>query len=327
MSKNQIFSLVSPSKITMITKKIPIRFVPILKNSSKKQIKSLCKQRISFSKSRDNITINSSLQPETKNNLFVSDYETMKTQLAKQVTISTEMNSDRFKDINLLESKLRSIDIEKGPKGKYLIFLDIWPELIKQFSNVSSILDKLKNGIEEYISHMETELETHQKINSDYKETKTSLKNLKRRYQKLAFENLEINNLLKESENAYYKKKDELKVHTKQHKADISEKNKIIQNLNKLMQEIYEQLRKSSNDDFTSILIKIKEYYQIDKFDTKEFQKYENRSIDPQNYINTEIQNISLIEMKDECQMLNPSRDRIEAGSFFFSGSEGEFNN
>ena len=125
MSKNQIFSLVSPSKITMITKKIPIRFVPILKNSSKKQIKSLCKQRISFSKSRDNITINSSLQPETKNNLFVSDYETMKTQLAKQVTISTEMNSDRFKDINLLESKLRSIDIEKGPKGKYLIFLDI----------------------------------------------------------------------------------------------------------------------------------------------------------------------------------------------------------
>ena len=174
---------------------------------------------------------------------------------------------------------------------------------------------------------METELETHQKINSDYKETKTSLKNLKRRYQKLAFENLEINNLLKESENAYYKKKDELKVHTKQHKADISEKNKIIQNLNKLMQEIYEQLRKSSNDDFTSILIKIKEYYQIDKFDTKEFQKYENRSIDPQNYINTEIQNISLIEMKDECQMLNPSRDRIEAGSFFFSGSEGEFNN
>ena len=329
MSKNQILSQMSPSNFSVYTKKIPIKFIPIMRNSSKKDIKSLSKPNFSISKSRENIILNSSIQPHKKNHIKSAEHSSIEIKFTKQATTSTEDNSDNLRDLHILESKIRLFNSDAEPKEKYFFFLEIWPEVTKRFSTLGTILNQIKNGLIEYISQIEEELERYKKNISGYNENKHTLKILKRRFQKLAVENLEINNLIKENENSFYRKKEHLKSIIKENKAEISEKNKIIENLNGIIQNIIFKLNTKKIDDFTDILTILTEYElkrnQSTNFNMNEHD--ENKSLDVQQLSISGMQNISSIEMRDEYQMPNPSNHEPKASSFFFSGSEVDFNN
>ena len=58
---------------------------------------------------------------------------------------------------------------------------------------------------------LESQLEEYKKTNEEYEETKNTLKILKKRFQKIALENLEINNLIVDKENKYLMAKERIK--------------------------------------------------------------------------------------------------------------------
>lgn len=230
MSKNQNFRPSSPNQTIGFAKHIPMKFFPIVKISSQKELQSFYKPTYSASKSRHKMIMNSSL--EVPNPVFFAENDQKAKAYVKQNTQSTDSLSERPKGVLLIENKLNLLSSAAPSKEKFKEIQEVWEELNKITSPLNSVLRKIKNGTEEYICFIESQLEEYKKTNEDYEETKNTLKILKKRFQKIALENLEINNLIVDKENKYLMAKERIKNMKADHKAEINKREGTIKCLN-----------------------------------------------------------------------------------------------
>src|SRR5574343_767230 len=99
MSKNQTFSGVSSLKSITPAKKVPIKFIPRVASASNKSFKTYYKSTYSGSKNREFI----GNQPNSETPINIAFKESINKSYFKQISDSTETNSDRKKEILELE--------------------------------------------------------------------------------------------------------------------------------------------------------------------------------------------------------------------------------
>lgn len=218
MSKNQNFSGTFSVKSLTRSKKVPIKFITRIVSASQHSFTSSNKKSSSVSKHR-----NSANPSFTAGIPINSNFQEPKV-LNKQLTISTENNSDRRKEVSELEKKLSFTKSIESPEARYSEILTVWSQALTFSNPLSNFYSMLKDEIEEIIK-------TITGNTKELQESKQTLKILKKRFQKLAFENLEVNNLIKEKENSLYRTKEKFRVFRESSNKEIKEKGEIVKDL------------------------------------------------------------------------------------------------
>ena len=270
-------------KSKIMPKKIPIKFIPSMKASSHAGTISFSRPpTYSLSKIRDSRIFNSSLELQNTTSVpKLPKQDTPQSKLYKQNTQSTDSfsMSERPKEIISLEKKLNSISPFLGPKEKYLEFNTIWGEANNLIPVSFKILTQIKNGVGEYVKYLEDYVESLMKDQKDFQESVQTLKILKKRFQKLALENLEVNNLLVEKDNDYVRMKEKFKSAAKEFRLGIADKEEIINNLSSELKEVRMQVFLSISKiekykKSTGFLLKIyEEIKESGKIDSEIYQK------------------------------------------------------
>lgn len=235
MSKNQIFLVNSSLKSKSPLKKVPLKFLPKVAASSTKDLRIFYKPTYSASKSREISTLNST--NDLNKSHFFKEPEGRSYSLVKQNTGSTESYSDRHKEFILLEARLNLLNNFEVPEEEYEEVKSIWSELMKFPTPLSAILGTIKIKVEKFVVHLQSQLsECHSAICA-LEETKHTLKILKKRFKKLAFENLEVNNLIEERENSCSRAKEKVK---KMQSKLKNQEHQSEEELKKLKSEVFE---------------------------------------------------------------------------------------
>ena len=149
----------------------------------------------------------------------------------KQISDSTETNSDRKKEILELEQKVSLLKNIEKPEEKYFNIMEIWSQAVSITSPISQLFSMLKPELEETFKTFQSKLSQTASITADHQETKQTLKILKKRFQKLAFENLDVTNQIKEKENSLFRAKAKIKTLREKLEKELKEKNLQIQEL------------------------------------------------------------------------------------------------
>lgn len=241
MSKNQNSFESSPEKLKPIPTKIAIKFFPKQKVNPQKTLNHKFSNS-SYSLSKINTRTLNSTQESKNLSLAQGAKNDLSTSLFKQNTQSSDSMSEKPKEIISIENRLNSIAKENSAKEKYEEIIRIWDELYAISSSFHNVLSRIKNGVEDYVQELESSLERSAKANKEHDETSNTLKILKKRFQKLAFENLEVNNKIIEKENAYIRTKEKLKLQMKNFKIKLAEKDEITENLSTELQATLIQL-------------------------------------------------------------------------------------
>ena len=227
MSKNQTFSGISSLKSITPAKKVPIKFVPRVASASNKSFKTYYKSTYSLSKNRESIV--NHVNSETPMNIAFKD--SLSRSYFKQISDSTETNSDRKKEILELEQKVSLLKNIEKPEEKYFNIMEIWSQAVSITSPISQLFSMLKPELEETFKTFQSKLSQTASITADHQETKQTLKILKKRFQKLAFENLDVTNQIKEKENSLFRAKAKIKTLREKLEKELKEKNLQIQEL------------------------------------------------------------------------------------------------
>lgn len=235
MSKNQIFSVKPSLKTYSPLKKVPIKFLPNVSTTSHKDLRAFYNPTYSLSKPRE-YTIQNSTINMSKSNIF-KEPEARSYSLVKQSTGSTESHSDRYKEFISLEARLNLLNKSKSPEENYEEVKNIWTELIKIPLPISNLLATIKTKVEEFVEQLQSQLAECRNTISSFEETKHTLKILKKRFKKLALENLEVNNLIVEREDSCSRAKEKVKRIKSQFKNQTC---KAEEELKKLKNEIFE---------------------------------------------------------------------------------------
>ena len=328
MSKIQNYFSKPESRPKIATKRVPIKFIPTMKTSNHQDITPLSRPpTYSLSKIRASRMINSSLDFSSTSSIpQLSMQDTPSSKLFKQYTQSTDSFSERPKEIISLEHRLNSILPDIDPRDKYQEFTGIWGEVNNLFPILFKILSKIKNGVDEYVNYLETSVEDSIKNQKDFQETTHTLKILKKRFQKIALENLDVNNRLVEKDNDYIRMKEKFKSTGKEHRLALAEKEEIINNLSSELKEFTMQLSiaNSKIEKYkmsARVLLKIyEEIRDSGKIDSEIYQRLVNMS--------THIDEKELIRMHTNSSF---EFDRVLEGPYvhthskefsFFSASE-----
>ncbi|OMJ95317.1 hypothetical protein SteCoe_1377 [Stentor coeruleus] len=157
--------------------------------------------------------------------------------LVKQNTGSTEAYSDRYKEFILLEARLNLLNKFDVPEEEYNEVISIWSELAKIPTPLSTILGTIKIKVENFVVHLQSQLSECRSVICTLDETKHTLKILKKRFKKLALENLEVNNLIEERENSCFRAKEKVK---KMQSKLKNQEQKTDEELKKLKLEVFE---------------------------------------------------------------------------------------
>ena len=207
------------------SKKVSIKFIPRLASASNKSFKSFYKTGHPLSKNRE--TSVSHPKSETPMNIVFQDC--IDRSYFKQTTGSTETYSDRKKEILELEQKAALLKSNENPEEKFLDIMEIWSLAVSISSPISQLFSILKEEIEETFKSFQSKFHQATSILAEHKETKQTLKILKKRFQKLAFENLEVTNNIKEKENSLFRAKEKIKSLREKIEKDSKDKNSKIQ--------------------------------------------------------------------------------------------------
>ncbi|OMJ83329.1 hypothetical protein SteCoe_15793 [Stentor coeruleus] len=209
MSKNQNFLVNSSLKSKSPFRKVPLKFLPKVAASSIKDLRIFYKPTYSASKSRETLILNST-NDLNKSQKF-QEPEGRSYSLVKQSTGSTESYSDRHKEFISLETRLNLLNKSVVPEEEYEEVKSIWAELIKIPTPLSTILGTIKTKVEKFVVHLQRQLSECHNVICESKETEHTLKILKKRFKKLAIENLEVSNLIEERENSCFRAKEKVK--------------------------------------------------------------------------------------------------------------------
>ena len=227
MSKNQTFSGMPSLKSIPKSKKVSINFIPRLASASNKSFKTYYKSSHPISKNRESSVTHS--KSETPINIIFKDC--VDRSYFKQTSDSTETNSDRKKEILELEQKVTLLKNNDKPEEKFLDIMEIWSQAVSISSPTSQLFSMLKEEIEETFKTFQSSLNQISSITTNHQETKQTLKILKKRFQKLAFENLELANQVKEKENSLFRAKSKIKSLREKSESDLKAKTSQIQQL------------------------------------------------------------------------------------------------
>lgn len=218
MSKNQNFSGTFSVKSLTGSKKVPIKFITRVVSASQHSFNSSHKKSSSVSKHR-----NSANPTFTVDIPVNSNFQDPKT-LNKQLTISTENNSDRRKEALELEKKLSFTKSIDSPQARYSEILTLWSQALTFSNPLNNFYSMLKTEIEEIVKIITGNTK-------ELEEARQTLKILKKRFQKLAFENLEVNNLIKEKENSLYRTKEKFRAFRESTSKEIKDKGDTVKDL------------------------------------------------------------------------------------------------
>ncbi|OMJ74881.1 hypothetical protein SteCoe_26088 [Stentor coeruleus] len=177
--------------------------------TSHKDLRAFYNPTYSLSKSRE-YTIHNSTINMNKSSTF-KESETRSYSLVKQSTGTTESYSDRYKEFVSLEARLNLLNKAKNPEENYEEVKNIWTELIKIPLSINNLLVSIKIKVEEFVEHLQSQLAECRNTISSFEETKYALKILKKRFKKLALENLEVNNFVAEKEDSCCRAKEKVK--------------------------------------------------------------------------------------------------------------------
>ena len=235
MSKNQTFSGVSSLKSLSASKKVPIKFITRIVSTS--QLSQYTPKSVSKHKSSKNSSI---ILEAPQNKIFKEPKN-----FSKQLTISTETFSERRKEIKELEQKLASLNTLKSPLSKYTELMTLWTQALNIPNPLSNFFSLIQIEIEEIMKNFTGNVK-------EVEESKQTLKILKKRFQKLAFENLEVNNLIKEKENSIFRTKEKFKEYREKANKELKEKSENVKQLRADIVDISNDLKekKRSNKCF-----------------------------------------------------------------------------
>lgn len=321
MSKNLNFRMVSPTRCINSKSKVQIKFLPLVKTVSHKELESYYNPTYSVSKSREKKVLNISLEikkPEENNTKTHKEY-------VKQYTQSTESLSEYSKEIATFESKLSSMDQSKTHIEKYAEINEVWSDIIKSSGPFSILFTLLKNGIENIYKEIQKQLDDLNNINQNYLETKHTLKIFKKRFQKLALENLEINNLIIENENEYSRQKEKFKIIIEKGQKDLEKKEEIIKNLTQNVQSnrIYLYKKKLSLEYYKKKVKIFSQFIQEIKHQRPYKEMHEKvlmTELELKKITKGNLKNISM-DFREDLNHLSPPDNPIKPGSSFSTKS------
>ncbi|CAG9325922.1 unnamed protein product [Blepharisma stoltei] len=167
-----------------------------VKSKSRTQIKPHLNSSFSVSK----LTKQNSLSESIINSSDVASLESP--DCKEELTPSTQASIDKAREAFALEYKLNEQMKTLGQRSpmnsdKFRIFQEIWDELLSKQTPFKHILELIRGGYEEWIANLlrdcENKGETIYKLTSQLEEEKNTLKLLKKRFKRLAQENMQIN--------------------------------------------------------------------------------------------------------------------------------------
>jgi len=232
MSKNQTFSGVSSLKSLSASKKVPIKFITRIVSTS--QLSQCTPKSVSKHKSSKNSSI---ILEAPQNKIFKEPKN-----FSKQLTISTETFSERRKEIKELEQKLASLNTLKSPLSKYTELMTLWTQALNIPNPLSNFFSLIQIEIEEIMKNFTGNVK-------EVEESKQTLKILKKRFQKLAFENLEVNNLIKEKENSIFRTKEKFKEYREKANKELKEKSENVKQLRADIVDISNDLKEKKRSN------------------------------------------------------------------------------
>jgi ATP-dependent Lon protease len=180
----------------------------------------------------------------------LANKESANRSFVKQITDTTETNSDRKKEILELEQKLACVKNLEKNEEKYLEIIDIWSQAIAISSPLSHLFSLVKLEIEELFQTIQEKSNHFLSGFNELLETKQSLKILKKRFQKLAFENLEVNNLIKEKENSLFRAKEKIKVMREKMRKEGDEKDFVVNQMKNELVSYVNETRELQKKNF-----------------------------------------------------------------------------
>lgn len=217
--------------------------------------KTLISQSILKKKSQPRFQLNSSMKLNSPEDTFLdSDVTSSDFQ-----TPSTKSTAEKSVDLYALESKIKHQMRKFGEESrisaeKFRIFNKLWNKLIAIESPYARIMQQIKNGYDEWTISLETELKTKNKeisaLTNKLKEETHTIKLLKKRFKKLAIENMEISSHLsdKNKENGFLDEKIKaLKAQLKSERGkimEIKEDNETVKELLKQSKDYTKELKK-----------------------------------------------------------------------------------
>lgn len=229
MSKNQTFSGVSTLKSLTASKKVPIKFITRIVSASQLSHNS---HSTSKSLSKHRSSKNASIILKAPQNTIFQEPKI----LSKQLTTSTDTFSERKKEILELEQKLVCIKSLKSPLSQYSEIMSLWTQALSISNPLNNFYSLVQIEIEEIVKNLARTVK-------EQEESKQTLKILKKRFQKLAFENLEVNNLIKEKENSIFRIKEKFKDYRDKANRELKEKSEDIKQLRTEIVEIMNDLK------------------------------------------------------------------------------------
>ncbi|CAG9321362.1 unnamed protein product [Blepharisma stoltei] len=220
---------------------------------SKDAVRTLTHENLSKSRSQSRLKLNSSLKAKSPESLFTTSFADIEQTNSDYATPSTKSTIEKHIDIYAFESKINYHLQRFGEESatsfdKFKIYNQMWDELISIENPYSKVMRQIKNGYDEWINFLEKELKTKTSeiaaLNSKLKEEAHTLKLFRKRFKKLAIENMELNSNLsdKNKENDLLQEKiDSLKVILKNEKKNNKEVIKDTKNDNDTLKELLKQ--------------------------------------------------------------------------------------
>ncbi|CAG9332325.1 unnamed protein product [Blepharisma stoltei] len=227
-----------------------------LQNNPKDLERTLFHNSLPKSHSQSKLIFNSLSNSKSPESFFTTTISEIEQMSSDCTTPSTKSTIEKNLDIYALESKINYQMQKLGEEcvislDKFKIYNKMWEELITIENPYSKVLRQIKNGYDEWINFLDKEMKAKSQkieiINGKLKEATHTLKLLKKRFKKLAVENMELNSNLsdKNKENCYFQEKIEsLKLQLKNEKLNGKESLKSLRNDNHTLKD----LLKESND-------------------------------------------------------------------------------